>query len=266
MPVKKHPSGERSVEAQVEVPGTPEEVWRAIATGAGISSWFVPTEMEEHAGGRAVSHFGPGGSMDSVGTIGAWEPPRRFTVETQEGPGPIATEWTITARAGGTCIVRVVHSWFASNDEWDQQFEGHEQGWQAMFRTLRLYLTHFRDQPSAAISLMGNAPGTRPEAWAALIGALGVGTIAEGQRLASSGDAPPLAGLVERCSENEHQNELLLQLDAPAPGIGHLFALVMSGKTYLVIRCYLYGVGAAAAVVRDEPRWRAWLQKHFPFG
>ena len=36
MPVKKEPSGRRSVEAQVEVPGTPEDVWRAIATGPGI--------------------------------------------------------------------------------------------------------------------------------------------------------------------------------------------------------------------------------------
>ena len=27
-------------------------------------------------------------------------------------------------RSGGTCIVRVVHSWFASTDDWDDQFEG----------------------------------------------------------------------------------------------------------------------------------------------
>ena len=35
MPVKKDASGRRSVEAEVEVPGTPEEVWQAIATGPG---------------------------------------------------------------------------------------------------------------------------------------------------------------------------------------------------------------------------------------
>jgi hypothetical protein len=71
MPVKKAPSGHRSVEAEFEVPGTPEEVWQAIATGPGISSWFVPTEIEQHAGGSAISHFGPGNSMDSVATITA---------------------------------------------------------------------------------------------------------------------------------------------------------------------------------------------------
>ena len=265
MPVKKDPSGRRSVAAEVEVPGTPEEVWQAIASGAGISAWFVPTEMEERAGGSAVSHFGPGSSMDSVARIGDWDPPRRYTAETQEGPGPVATEWTVTARAGGTCTVRVVHSWFASSDEWDAQFEGHEQGWQAMFRTLRLYLAHFRGQPSAAISLMGNAPGSRPEAWAALMRTLGFANVIEGRRLASAGDAPPIAGEVERLSENEHQNELLLRLDAPTPGIAHLFALVMGGQTFLVLRFYLYGGSAAATVARDEPRWQAWLARHFPF-
>ena len=47
MSVKKEANGRRSVQVEVEVPGTPEEVWQAIATGPGISSWMVPTEFEE---------------------------------------------------------------------------------------------------------------------------------------------------------------------------------------------------------------------------
>ena len=50
MPVRKDENGQRSVEAEAEVPGSPEEVWRAIATGKGISSWFVPTTVEEREG------------------------------------------------------------------------------------------------------------------------------------------------------------------------------------------------------------------------
>jgi len=38
MSVKKESSGRRSIEIEFEVPGTPEEVWKAIATGPGISS------------------------------------------------------------------------------------------------------------------------------------------------------------------------------------------------------------------------------------
>ena len=33
---------ERTIELSVDVPGTPEEVWDAIATGPGITSWFIP--------------------------------------------------------------------------------------------------------------------------------------------------------------------------------------------------------------------------------
>ena len=64
MPVKKDASGNRSVEAETDVPGTPEEVWDAIATGPGLSAWFVPSELEGRIGGTAVSHFASDGSMD----------------------------------------------------------------------------------------------------------------------------------------------------------------------------------------------------------
>jgi uncharacterized protein YndB with AHSA1/START domain len=105
MNAKKDASGRRSVQVEVEVPGTPEEVWQAIATGPGVSSWFVPTEVDERAGGAVVSHFGPG--MDAVATATAWEPPRRFTAESRDlglDAPPLATEWIVEARSGGTCV------------------------------------------------------------------------------------------------------------------------------------------------------------------
>jgi uncharacterized protein YndB with AHSA1/START domain len=115
MSVKKE-SGRRWVQVEVEVPGTPEEAWRAIATGPGVSSWFVPTEVRED--GTVVSDFGPG--MESVAKVTEWDPPRRFSAESQDlGPESpsVATEWVVEARSGDRCIVRVVHSLFASTDE-----------------------------------------------------------------------------------------------------------------------------------------------------
>ena len=50
MSIKKEPSGRRSVQIEIEVAGTPEEVWQAIATGPGISSWLMPAEFEEQDG------------------------------------------------------------------------------------------------------------------------------------------------------------------------------------------------------------------------
>lgn len=125
MPVEKDSAGRRYVQAEVEVPGTPEEVWAAIATGPGISSWFVPCEVEERNGDAGLSHFSPDCSMDSVATITAWEPPHRFIADSGDDMGPddpmVATEWIVEARTGGTCVVRVVHSWFSSSDAWDDQ-------------------------------------------------------------------------------------------------------------------------------------------------
>ena len=86
MPVHKDESGRRSVQAEVEVTGSPETVWQAIASGPGISSWFVPTTLEQRQGGSTVSDFGPG--MESHATITAWDPPHRFVAESAEDMGP----------------------------------------------------------------------------------------------------------------------------------------------------------------------------------
>jgi uncharacterized protein YndB with AHSA1/START domain len=266
MTVNKDDSGRRWVQAEVEVPGTPEEVWQAIATGPGISSWFVPTELEAREGGAIAASFGPG--MDSASTITAWDPPRRFVADSQDlGPDAptLATEWVVEARSGGTCVVRVVHSWFASTDDWDGQFEATEHGWAAFFRILRLYLTHFRGQPCSAFQLMGTAPEPTPEAWDALTGSLGLAEAAVGQRIKTADGAPPLGGLVERVGLREYP-ELLLRVDEPTAGIAHLFALPMGGQVFLPMRLYLYGDRAPAAVARDEPVWQAWMYEHFPIG
>lgn len=262
MPVKKDSSGRRSVEAEVEVPGTPEEVWKAIATGPGISSWFVPSTVEERVDGAATANFGPG--MESVAKIKLWDPPRRYVIETVEEPGAVATEWIVEARAGGTCVVRVVHSWFASTEQWDDQFEGHTEGWRAFFRNLRLYLTYFRGEPSSAIQLTGFGPEPKSKAWEALTGLLGLSGAALGQRVKTVSGAPSLAGLVERVGEEAYPEELLLRLNEPAPGVAHLFAMPMGGQVLLSIRFYLYGQQALAVAAEAEPVWQAWVNQHFP--
>ncbi|MBI3968926.1 MAG: SRPBCC family protein [Chloroflexi bacterium] len=262
MPVKKDATGRRSVQAEIEVPGSPEEVWEAIATGPGISAWFVPSEVKEGQGGTVVSHFGPGSSMDAVATITDWKPPHRFIAESGDlGPEApaVATEWIVEARAGGTCVVRVVHSWFASSDDWDNQFEQHQHGWIGFFRILRLYLTHFRGQPCAAFQLMGVAPEPKAVAWATLTGALGLAGAVAGQRVSSPPDAPSLAGAVEQVGPAEYPEDFLLRLDEPAPGLAHLFALPMGGQVYLPIRFFYYGDQAHAVVASVERHWQVWL-------
>jgi len=161
MSVKKEASGRRSIQVEVEVPGTPEEVWQAIATGPGISAWFVPAEFEERDGKPVAVSFNFGPGMESRSMLTAWDPPRMFAKEADgwiPGSPPIATEWTVEARAGGVCVVRVVQSLFASTDDWDGQLEGTENGWPGIFRVLRIYLTHFRGQRSAFMQFISIEP------------------------------------------------------------------------------------------------------------
>jgi uncharacterized protein YndB with AHSA1/START domain len=265
MPVKKDPSGRRYVEAQVEVPGTPEEVWQAIATGPGISSWFVPSRVEERVGGVASSNFGPG--MESNGRITAWEPPSRYACEDREASGPgsptVATEWTVEGRAGGTCLVRVVHSWFSTTDDWDNQFEGHEWGWAAFFRVLRLYLAHYSGQPSTTIQLLGMTAASPQEAGAQLMKELGVPNAAEGQHVRSEGAAPRFAGRVERIGAPEYP-ELFLRLDEPSSGALQAFVVAMGGQSCVSLRVFFYGDDAAAVAPREEGHWREWMNARFP--
>ena len=266
MSVKKESSGRRSVQVEVEVPGTPEEVWQAIATGPGISSWFVPAEFEERDGKPVAVKlkFGPG--MEPRSTLTAWDPPRMFAAQGEGwgGSPPIATEWSVEARGGGSCIVRVVHSLFASTDDWDNQLEGTKSGWSGFLRTLRIYLTHFRGQRSAIMQLMAPAAGTEAEAWEALTAALGVKGLSVGQRWTAPAGVPSLGGVAEYLTQSPY--DALLRLDKPGPGVAALGAFTFPGgdQSMVAMNFYLYGDQATGTVARETPLWQTWFQERFP--
>jgi uncharacterized protein YndB with AHSA1/START domain len=57
------------------VPGTPVQVWQAIATGPGMTSWFTPAQVDERLGGAIVFDFGDQncGDDSSSGKVTAWD-------------------------------------------------------------------------------------------------------------------------------------------------------------------------------------------------
>jgi uncharacterized protein YndB with AHSA1/START domain len=265
MSVKKEESGRRSVQVEVEVPGTPEEVWQAIATGPGISSWFVPAEFEE-CDGKPVAvklNFGPG--MEARSVVTTWEPPQKWASQSDgwvPGSPPIANEWSVEARGGGICIVRIVHSLFASTDDWDNQLLGTESGWPGFFRTLRIYLTHFRGQRSVLMQFVVPVAGTEAEAWEKLTAALGVKGLSVGQRWTAPAGVPALSGVAEYFSQSPY--DALLRLDKPGPGVAALGAFNMGGQSMVALSFYHYGDQAAGTVARETPLWQSWIQERFP--
>ena len=258
-------SGGRSIELEVEVDGTPEEVWEAIATGPGISSWYVPTTVEERPGGATTTAFGEGPEMQIPGVVAAWEPPHRILFTGPEGPAPgLAFEWLVEARAGGSCIVRLVNSGFLEGDEWDEQYDGMTEGWGLFLHNLQLHRRHFPGRPARSILPTAMWPGPRAEAAAALAGALGIpATLAPGDRIvvdpAGTG-SPPLTGTVVRAEPAMTS----LVLDGPVAGTG--FLAVEGAGDEVAVSVWLYGYGEDADLevwaASDGPAWQAWLDSH----
>jgi uncharacterized protein YndB with AHSA1/START domain len=254
----------RSIEVEVEVPGTPEQVWEAIATGPGISAWFVPAQVDERQGGAITTYHGPG--MEAPGTVTGWDPPRRLVYEEEfgprdEAPATLATEFLVEARAGGTCVVRVVSSLFGGGQDWDRELESMEEGWGGYLHNLRLYLTHFPGQRCSTIMVTGNAPGTQGDAWRALTSALGFGEPGEGQRVETASDAPALAGVAERVANDW----ATLLLDEPASGFAMVGVYTWEERVSTSFHAYLFGDEAPAVAAREERAWQAWMDAHFPF-
>jgi uncharacterized protein YndB with AHSA1/START domain len=250
-------SDSRKIELEVEVVGTPEEVWRAIATGPGISSWYVPHQVEERTGGAATASFGEGPEMQIEGRVAAWEPPHRIVFDKGEDAGGLAFEWLIEARDEGTCIVRLVNSGFGSGEPWDAQYDAMLEGWKLFMSNLRLHLEHFPGQTATSMLPMAMWAGTRTETWARLTTALGVPAAPViGTRVwLDAKGAPPLAGTVlDRAA-----TRLTLLLDQPAPGTAFVAVEGHGHQFGVSIWSYLYGADAAMIATRDAPLWQQWL-------
>ena len=230
---------ELGLDLQIEVPGTPEQVWEAIATGPGISAWFMPAEV---AGDRITFHHMAGGSSEAEVTDA--EAPRRLRFT--EGDGAQATEFLVEARSGGTCVVRVVGSGFGG--------KGADDGWTAALLGLKLYLEHFAGQEAANVLAGGQVPGPLDRAWQELQDTVGLGELAEGARVTANGDgAPPLAGVIEGTLDTM----VTLRLEEPAPGLAFVGVGGPDDDTvFAILRAQFFGPGAAAAAERDEPVWR----------
>lgn len=264
MSVQRDSSGRRFVQIEVEVPGTPEEVWQAIATGPGISSWFVPSEFEQRDGAPAALKMNMGMGMESTSAITLWQPPHKWAAQSDgwvPGMPQMASEWSVESRAGGKCIVRIVQSLFASTDDWDNQLESAEHGWPGFLRTLLLYLKHFRGMNSATMKWMAPTSCSEAEAWDTLTTGLGVKGLSVGQGCSAPAGVPTFGGVVEYITQDPY--DALLRIDKPGPGIVAL-GTFNCGQNMVAMNFYLYGDRAAETVARELPLWDAWFRERFP--
>jgi uncharacterized protein YndB with AHSA1/START domain len=142
---------EHRMERSYVVAATPEQVWDAIATAAGISAWMVPTTLDPQVGGEVSFDLG---GFTSTGVVTGYEAHHRFAYEEpwpiaereEDIPAemtewfdslgvslsdmrrdltnatPIATEFLIASASGGSCVIRVVSSAYGSGADWEHEF------------------------------------------------------------------------------------------------------------------------------------------------
>ncbi len=258
------------MEFSVELPGTPEQVWDAIATGNGITSWFLPTDVEEREGGAIVLHMSD--DLSSPGTITGWDPPHRLAYvepdwasvagHPQAPVTPLATEFLIEAQSGGTCVLRVVSSAFGIGEAWEQEFlDEAATAWLPYFDNLRLYLTHFVGQRVTPLAVSADMSRSADAAWPALRRAVGADEVGQQVKVRD------VVGQVERVSGGSHPTELLLRVTDPVPGflsvgaydIGDL--AIGEGVAVAFLRGYLFSPDAPDYVERETSAWKDWLDE-----
>ena len=148
---------EISLEAQVDA--TPEQVWETLATGPGISSWFVG--RTDVAGEVVRTTFGD--DWIPAGTVTARDELHRFAYGTPAAPDGrrIAYEYLIEGRDRATTIVRAVTSGFLPGDDWVDEYEAMGHGTALFFASLVEVLRFFPGRTGATTTTFG--PGN--EQW-----------------------------------------------------------------------------------------------------
>jgi uncharacterized protein YndB with AHSA1/START domain len=253
------PDVEYRIELTVELPGTPEQVWDAIATAKGITAWMLPTELEERLGGRVVFHMGD--DVSSEGTITGWDPPRRVAYEEPNWPAlagretadvtPIASEFVIEARSGGTCVLRVVSSAFGTGADWEREFFADmERGWRPCFDVLRRYLERFPGRQATSMVLERTSTQEAKALRASFEERLGVQAV--GQHVEVRG----LQAQVEQIDEFG----LRFLLADPVPGFLSLWAQEFDGAVSVRLDAALFADDAPGWVERERAGWEAWLE------
>lgn len=246
------------LEFSVEVPGTPEQVWQAIATAVGMSGWFLPTALEERAGGSL--HFDMGPEMGSDGHITDWEPPRRLVYEEDwaslmgkepDAVSPLTSEFIVEARSGGTCVVHVTSSGFGRGADWESEFWAEmEPGWLPSFDNLRLYLSDFAGQAASFLQVEASGATDAGSLWKGMREAIGLGE--EGSPVELNG----ASGTVVRVGDRH----ALVRLHDPVPGMLNVATFAQDPeRAPALLRVYAFSDAAPEYVRREEPGWQSWL-------
>lgn len=210
---------------ELSLPVSADQVWEAVATGPGLTSWFMgATDVDVTAG---TVHTTMGGFAMSSHVV-AHEPRSHFAFRGDTGPDGrfFAMEFLLEAREPGATVLRVVSSGFLPGDDWEDEYETMRRGGRVYLATLVGYLTHFAGRTAFAVTVSA-PPGDQDAGWAAVRADLGVQDAAEGDQVTLHPTGlPTITGVVDVSTSETlgiRTDDALLRFfrGYVAPSVGH---------------------------------------------
>jgi hypothetical protein len=158
----------------------------------------------------------------------------------------------------------MVHSLFASGEDWDTQLESMENGWPPFFTILQECMKHYRNLSCTSLRLMAKSSEPEARTWERLQAAFGLDALVIGQPFQSQPSAGvKLGGSVMQFGTTECPHQAMLRLDKPGKGFVTLGAYTWGGEVLASASFYFYCDEASSMAHAERSRWEVWFAELF---
>lgn len=179
----------RSIEKEIEIKAPIVTVWKALTDARELTQWF-PLEAGENPDGTMwmswrdefkfasrIELSEPPHHIRTVPVQANWSPDKCEAENFASGPKPsggMATDIYLETR-GGSTVLRLVHSGFALDADWDALYDGTRTGWDFQLWALRHYLEKHYGVPRRVAFVREFLQNlSRTDAWQLLFGTQGL--------------------------------------------------------------------------------------------
>ncbi len=261
----------RQFEMQIDLSASPDVVWEALTQPEIVQRWFATeARLSPGVGGEIVWNWDDRHTWPQK--IQVWEPGSLLVTDYDSGtpnpdgsPHPITMEFRLEGDGGRTTL-RLVHSGFGPQADFDAEYDGISRGWPVELRSLRLYLEYHRGEERQLTWSTAQIDQPFAEAWPRLTGPEG---LACGADIISLSEGEPFD--FEMPTGERFQGEALTCHSNEFTGIarshGNGFLRVClencSGTSQVWIWLATYGRSEAEVAVRQQ-QWDAIVARLFP--
>ncbi|BDC51059.1 hypothetical protein F183_A33750 [Bryobacterales bacterium F-183] len=231
----------RQHDIEIDIAAPADQVWEAISTGDKIQQWFAPIAKVEP--GVSIE-LGWSPEMSGKAAIRTWSPGKALSWV--EGPGTESekvVEFQLEPKDANRTTLRLVHTGFRPEPEFDSEYESNHGGWHTFFATLKHGLERFANKPARMVSAFRMAEEPKPTVWQRCQQHLNIDNTTEGAPYTARLGAYELSGTVLRAPREGY---LCLSVDS----LDHspLSVFVEGGdKAMVTLQCTLYGDAVAQA-------------------